>query len=489
MALAAVALLTACTTTHSIPEREPGSAVPGEGTRCGDDLLEGLGAWARAGFSGSVVVSTGGEPDCLAAFGSADGAGDGAAGTANTVDTVFAIGSVSKAFTAAAVLGLVDAGELSLDDRAGNVITDLEGPPARATVEQLLLHTSGLTGSHGDDHEPLDRDAAVAAIGRLERAFPPGTDSLYSNSGYTLLALLVEEVTEAGYRDHMAAEVLPLPDGGTAGGFWDGEPAAPGPRAVGLLETGPAEQRGGFAGPHWALDGNGDLAMSAPDLAAWTHALFTGGVVPPEAVATITAPGFDHGDGTAEAPGWVSLDASVHGTPALASSGGGGDTGHEAVAVWVPQDERVVVAVSNSGGVRAGDLMREAGPALLAGGPPPPPGPGAAPDDFGDFDDADVAAHEQGVRTLLDGGSREGHEEREALESELGPLVSVEVLGTVVAEAELRTYVTASSATDSTTLWYALDERGGVAAVEGSVDAPPSLSPAPPAAPSADTAD
>ena len=482
-ALAAVALLTACTTTHSIPDPGTGSAVPGEGTRCDDDLLAGFASWAEAGFSGSVALSTGGEVDCLAAFGLADAG----SGTPNSVDTVFAIGSVSKAFTAAAVLGLVDAGTLSLDDRAGEVVAGLEGPAAEATVEHLLLHTSGLTGSHGADHEPLDRDAAVAAIGRLERAFPPGTDHLYSNSGYTLLALIVEEVAEAGYREHVAAEVLALPDGGTAGGFWDGEPAAPGPRAVGMLDSGPAEQRGGFAGPHWALDGNGDLAMSAPELAAWTHALFTGGVVPPEAAGTIAAPGFDHGDGTAETPGWVALDASVYGTPVLASSGGGGDTGHDAVAAWVPGSERVVVAVSNTGGVRAGDLLRETAPALLGGEPPPPPGPDRSAS--GDFSDADTAAHEDRVRTLLDGGSREGRQEREALEADFGPIESVEVLGTVAADAELRTYVTVSSADASVTLWYALDERGGIAAVDGPVEAPPSLSPAPSGAPSAGTSD
>jgi CubicO group peptidase (beta-lactamase class C family) len=474
-ALAAVAALTACTPTHSIPGQGPGSAVPGEGTRCDDDLLSGLGAWAEAGFTGSIALSTDGGSDCLAAFGAADAA----AGTPNSVDTVFAIGSVSKAFTAAAVLGLVDAGALSLDDRAGEVVAGLEGPAAEATVGQLLLHTSGLTGSHGTDHEPLDRDGAVAAIGRLERAFPAGDDYLYSNSGYTLLALIVEEVTEEGYREHLAAEILPLPDGGTAGGFWDGEPAAPGPRAVGVLDSGPAEQRGGFAGPHWALDGNGDLAMSARQLASWTHALFTGRVIAPEAAATIAAPGFDHGDGTAETPGWAAHDASVHGTPFLAASGGGGDTGHEAVVLWAPESARVVVAVSNSADVTAGDLMREAGPALLAGDPPP--APRAEDPRDADVDDADAAAHEDAVRTLLNGGTREGREEREALEADIGPLESVEIEGTLVEDGELRTYATVSSATASATFWYALDERGGIAAVAGPVDAPPSLTPASPA--------
>jgi CubicO group peptidase (beta-lactamase class C family) len=91
---------------------------------CDSALETALGAWADAGFSGSIAVSTGGELDCLAAYGSANED----TGTPNTVETVFSIGSVGKAFTAAAVLDLADAGKLSLDDRAGKLV-----PGARRT--------------------------------------------------------------------------------------------------------------------------------------------------------------------------------------------------------------------------------------------------------------------------------------------------------------------------------------------------------------------
>src|SRR5690606_33472981 len=155
--------------------------------------------------------------------------------------TVFAIGSVSKAFTAAAVFGLVDGGELALGDRAGDLVPGLGGPAAEATVEQLLLHTGGLTGSHGEDHVPLGREEAVTALSELERAFAPGTDFGYSNSGYTLLALIVEEVSGRSYRDHMSEEVLRLPGREEpVGGFWDGEPAPSGPRATGYVDGEPA---------------------------------------------------------------------------------------------------------------------------------------------------------------------------------------------------------------------------------------------------------
>jgi CubicO group peptidase (beta-lactamase class C family) len=482
--------------------------------QCDPEVHQAFSAWSDAGFSGSIAISEAGEFQCLAAYGMADHD----AGTPNTVDTVFGIGSVSKAFTAAAILRLVDAGTLSLDDRAGEFIAELSGPAADATIEQLLRHTSGLTGSHGTDHEPLSHDDAVAAISSLELAFEPGTDYAYSNSGYTLLALVVEELAETGYRDYLASEILTLPDGEQAGGFWDGEPTAPGPRAVGYDDDGPTDQLGDFAGPHWALDGNGDLAMTMEQLAAWTHALFTGDVLSPESTALVSTPGFDHGDGTSETPGWAMYDDAVLGEAFLGSAGGGGDLGHNAVVVWLPESERVVAVASNTAEITAEELLQAVGPSLIAGEPLPTPDVPAGDvdptemsaaegryelesgDSFdvtaGDdglvvaasgpdamnalfpipdrYTDDDVARHEEHVRTLLEGGTEEGREELDMLESDFGAIDDIQVDGTIVDDGELRTYVTVTSPAGPTTLWYALDQHGAIAGVDGPVD-PPSV--------------
>lgn len=481
---------------------------------CEPRLQQGLAAWADAGFSGSIAIATGGRFDCLVAYGSADEA----AGVVNTVDTVFSIGSITKAFTAAAVFDLVDDERLSLTDRAGDLVSGLDGPVADATVEQLLLHTSGLTGSHGHDHEPLERDAAIAAIGGLPQAFAPGTDYSYSNAGYTLLAIIIEEASGISYREHMASEILPLPNGDIAGGFWDGEPAARGPRAVGSLDDGPTEEMGDFAGPHWALEGNGALAMTAGDLAAWTHALLTGEIVAPASAAVIASPGFDHGDGSAETPGWVAFDDELLGESFLAAAGGGGDIGHNAVVVWLPESERVVVMASNTAALSAEELLQAAGPALVRGDPLPLPANSAEDvdpaelaaftdtyvlDSGGRFDvtvgddrlaiaatgtDAvaavfprpdgvtaeDVEGHEARVLALLNGETQAGREEVEVLESDMGPIDAVELAGTIHIDGELRTYVTVSAGQDSELLWYAVDDEGGVAAVEFTDD-PPTL--------------
>src|SRR5690606_9337117 len=125
-----------------------------------------------------------------------------------------------------------------------------------------------------------------------------------------------------------------LPGGEAAGGFWDGEPAAPGPRAVGHLDDGSAGRRGDFAGPHWALSGNGDLAMSMPALAEWVRAH------PPRKAG-------------GRVPGWAALDESAYGEPVLAAAGGGGDIGHEAVVAWLPRSGRVIAVATNTPAVTA----------------------------------------------------------------------------------------------------------------------------------------
>ena len=512
-AVAAVAVLAACTDDHDTPP--VGAGATSVAARCTPELEAALGAWTRAGFSGSVAISTDGRVDCLAGYGSANDA----TGAPNAVDTVFSIGSVTKSFTAATVLDLVAEGRLSVDDRVGRLLPELTGPVADVTVRQLLLHTSGLTGSHGQDHRPLDRDAALAAISGLDLAFTPGSDYEYSNAGYTLLGLVIEAVSGTSYRQHTASTILRLPDGRVAGGFWDGAPAAPGPRAVGYLDGGRTGEPGDFAGPHWALDGNGSLAMTMRDLADWTHALFSGRLVPQEVVEAIGTPGYDLGAGQSETPGWVAVDASVHGTAFLASAGGGGDVGHDVVVAWVPQQRAVLALASNKPGVSAEELLQKVGPALLAGKPlPTPDGPPAAggPSAGGAADpgtyelttggtfavttagnqvtvsatgaDAvaallpprpgaladDVGAHEQRVLALLAGRTTEGRKEREALEDSLGPVRDVRLAGTVVREGELRTYVSLTAGARSVTGWYAVNAAGGIEAAEVPTD-PPAL--------------
>lgn len=509
---AVVLAVTACTSDSGRPRAESAGNAPAA-DECDPSLAEAFAAWGEAGFSGSVAISTDGELDCLAAYGLADNATD----TPNTVDTVFSIGSVTKAFTAAAILDLVDHQKLSLDARAGELLEGLAGPAAEATIRQLLLHTSGLSGSHGEDYVPLERAAAIASLGELDLAFEPGSDFLYSNAGYTLLALIVEEAAGTSYRDYVMSRLLNLRAGEVAAGFWNGEPAAPEPRAVGYLEDGSPGEGDDFAGPHWAIEGSGGLAMTMGELARWADALFASRVLSPEATERLGTLSFDHGDDTSEAPGWVAFDPSLYGEPAYTAAGGGG-TGHNVVVAALPGSRRVIAIASNTADVTAEDLFGAVGPALVAGTAlPQPKNQGDAVDPaeieavagtyvldtagslvvrargdrlaitatgadavralfpLPDGYTADgVAAHEQDVRSLLNGETGEGRKERASIESSLGPLDAIQLQGTIVRDNELRTYVSVTSGEETLLLWYALDDEGGIGAAEAG-SRPPTL--------------
>ena len=478
------------------PDTATHTAVAVAGACDDGQLRDALVAWGADGFTGAVVVDG---PDTACEVGV--GLTGGETGEPITADSVFAIGSVSKAVVASAVLQLEVDGVLSRADAAGQYIDGLRGPAAEATIESLLLHTSGLVGAHGQDHVALSKPDAIAALSSLTLAETQPGEFLYSNAGYSLLALVLEEASQQSYRDLMVEQLLP--DGA---GFWDGEPTPTGERVAGFSGGEPASADGSFAGPHWALDGNGGIAMSARQLADWTRSAFTGDLLPPAAVAAMTEAVVD-ADGVGVPVGWARLDADVFGEVALGASGGGGATGHNLVVMWLPTSERVVVVASNDDEVTAEELLQEIGPAIVSGDAVPAPagvtvagaGDAAAaageyrlpsgdvidvavdddgtltvtpsgPDSFralltSDEPSDDVLDHEAAVAALLAGETGPGADEVANLEDVAGDLLDVDVLGTSDA-GELRTYADLGFADGSVVGWYALNGGGGIEAVD-----------------------
>lgn len=468
--------------------------------RCDLALDSAVSAWEDVGFDGVVAV-VGGERTCSAGYGAADHDNM----TPNTSDTVFSIGSVTKSITAAAILDLIADGVVSADTRAGEVVAELAGPIADATIEQLLLHTSGLSGSLGRDEESLGREAAVDALALLD-VNEPGVFA-YSNAGYITLALIIDELT-SGFRDHLVENVMLTAEGDPLGSFWYGEPAPRGPRAVGVLEDGSAGASGGGEGPHWSLDGAGGIAMTAPDLAEWARALFTG-TIPGLDTALLEELRLEQDDGSVEIPGWVVLPETF-GEPVYGSSGGGSSIGHEAVVAWLPERGQAIAVITNSADVSAENLLGELLPAWIAGDPLPRPASAGEAElagfegrwsvpELGEFsvvadsgnltvtgaepavwpilfplpDPAAAAKHQADVLDVLAGATSEGATERESLESELGAIESIEVVGTVWVDIEYRTFVELIGQDGTkTAAWVALEGNRSIAALELGTDGP-----------------
>lgn len=262
-------------------------------------LDTGLDAFADAllarGVPGVVIgVARPGTTSLVRAYGVADIEH----GTAMTPDSDFRIASLTKQFTAAAVLRLVADGRLTLDARAADLLPDRPWL-GEITVEQLLNHTAGLA-DYADDPDGA-RTKSVAHtpaemadwIERLEprSRFEPGVAWGYSNSHYALLGLIIETVTGSPYGEFLRQAVL-APAGLAAAAVDDPADVLPGRvRGYSLLEAEPLTLRNADW-IHPTVPGPaGSLRATAGDLLAWNAALFAGRVIPSAQVEQMVAPG------------------------------------------------------------------------------------------------------------------------------------------------------------------------------------------------------
>ncbi|MFO7615786.1 MAG: serine hydrolase domain-containing protein, partial [Bacteroidales bacterium] len=147
------------------------------------------------GFSGTVLVKVPGQPVFTAAYGFSNEEQN----IRNTSETVYDIGSLTKQFTAAAILKLEMAGSLSVNDKIGRYLPDMQSDKSEITVHQLLTHTSGLPFQIGTDNEVISRTDLIRRVSESTLASRPGESYLFSNVGYNLLGVIIEEVSGMKY--------------------------------------------------------------------------------------------------------------------------------------------------------------------------------------------------------------------------------------------------------------------------------------------------
>lgn len=205
-------------------------------------------------------------------------------------DHVFRIGSISKTFTAVAVMQLVDRGALALDAPIGRYLPHTPASWAKITVEHLLVHAAGIPnlehapGFKGFQVHPRSVDEVIAYFRDEPLDFVAGTKTSYSSSGYIVLGKLVEVVSGQRYEDYLLANIIkPLGLSHTAYGTET--------RVVRGMVTGYQDRdaRAGFVSmtvPH----GAGALISNADDLARFADALHNGRLVSAASYARMVKP-------------------------------------------------------------------------------------------------------------------------------------------------------------------------------------------------------
>lgn len=295
-----------------------------------DALLVGEEA---SGFAGSILVARG--PGIVLDRGY--GWVDRARTNRVTPRTRFWIASVSKQFTAAAILTLADERRLSVDDPIGRHLPGVPEDKRGTTLHHLLTHTSGMRQRYAADGI-VDRDAALRALLAELLASPPGRQFAYSNDAYNLLAIVVEVVSGEPFERFVQRRVLE-PAGLTETGFW----AQPGHESVAEI-SGPVDAQ--VRGPNWGFRGATGMFSTTRDLHRWHLALRAKRVLSDESRRRLLEPQVTISDGAA-AYGWFRT-TGVGGRPTLWTRGTEG-FGHNAILMTYPGEEVVIVAASNAG--------------------------------------------------------------------------------------------------------------------------------------------
>ena len=287
----------------------------------------------------SIAVTRGGQTLLERAWGVADVA----TGRKADPGTTYRIGSVSKQFTAALVLRLVDRGVLSLTDSIGRHLKGLRPEWNAITVEQLLNHTSGLARDYLEVTrvaENLPGDSLIAMAARDTLMSKPGTVHAYSNTGYMLLGVLIEKVTGKPYgvalRDEIARP-LGLTSLGWCGALDADRAAAGNTRMTDGKVLPPVKQ-------HVSQSiGAGSVCSTAGDLARWNQALHGGRVLSPASYAAMITP---RGAAAGRYGFGLAPRKAQWGSPAIVHDGQG--AGYSAHNGWYPAESLSVTLLYNA---------------------------------------------------------------------------------------------------------------------------------------------
>ena len=225
-----------------------------------------------AGASGTLVAARDGEMLHCQGFGLADREARVAAGC----DTVYDTMSMTKQFTAAAILKLEMMGELHVTDPIAAYVGPVAKDKREITVHHLLTHTSGLVDVLGGDYERLSREEMLAGALASELTSRPGDEHHYSNVGYSVLAAIIEKVSGMGYEQFLAKHLF-APAGMTQTGYilpeWRSDQVAVEYDVRGRPHGRPIDHPWADDGPYWNLRGNGGLLSTARDMFRWHVAL------------------------------------------------------------------------------------------------------------------------------------------------------------------------------------------------------------------------
>jgi len=309
-----------------------------------DTLLVGLEHEGR--LSGSVLVAQGNHVVLSRGYGQADRE----RGIANTPQTRYRLGSVTKQFTAMAILTLQSQEKLAAQDGICRYLADCPAAWQEITIHQLLTHTSGipnyvmLPGYGRTRATPAAPGELIARFRDLPLEFSPGTQFGYSNSGYVLLGVIIEVVSgesyEAFLQEHLFAR-LGMADSGYEHD-WNG-------LAIGYADATARAEPIDMSIPFAA----GGLYSTVEDLYRWDRGLMEGELpadtmfTPYVSTPSLGGAGYGYGWYIGEVMGhrWIGHSGKIEGFATLNS--------------WFPDEQMVVIVLMNREDLKPAQILEQ----------------------------------------------------------------------------------------------------------------------------------
>jgi CubicO group peptidase (beta-lactamase class C family) len=308
-------------------------------------------------FMGAVLIARDGVPVFRESYGMADLEHS----VANTSATKFRIGSVTKQFTAAAIMLLQEKDLLNVEDKVSEHVIDAPEAWGDITIHHLLTHTSGIANITALPEFasfktlPTRPKETMARFSHLPLEFVPGEEFNYSNSGYVTLAVVIEEASGELFEDFVQENIFdPLDLEGTGHDDQD--------EIIEHRARGYTRGRSGFANAGY-LDmelpiGGGDLYSTVDDLLAWDQALYTDRLLSDESRKAMFTPFRDnYGYGWRIAP--------VDGHPCIQHSGG--IEGFTSCIMRFPDDKLTVIVLCNVQNINSSQIARRLATVALGG--------------------------------------------------------------------------------------------------------------------------
>ncbi|CAL2092859.1 serine hydrolase [Tenacibaculum sp. 190524A02b] len=299
------------------------------------------------GFSGVVLVSQKEKIILHKAY----GLSNKETNTPYQTTTVSTIGSVTKQFTATAILKLVMLNKLKVEDSINKFFPNLPNDKKNITIHQLLTHSSGFKNGVGKgDFDYIPTEKYFNSLFTQKLLFTPGSNYKYSNAGYSILARIIEIVSEMEYESFLN-EYLFQPAGMKNTGYfipdWSKHTIASG-YAYNIFSLGTLIAR--FKKHQkisWNLKGNGGIHATTEDMYKWYKALKANKILTKDLFQKLTTPYIAEVKDKSSyyAYGWA-INTSKKGTKIISHNGGNRVFFHE--FIWLPKEDIVIILFTNA---------------------------------------------------------------------------------------------------------------------------------------------